>query len=69
MRQSVHDIEDKLKTMNNPQLAIQMLQMRRSEKDFLARLDNIYVQKVDQAAELFTTKLAGSAISPSEQGA
>ncbi len=67
LRQSVHAVEDKLKDTPDLQLTVQMLQMRRSEKDFLARLDNSYVQKVDQAAGLLSSKLALSALPAAEK--
>jgi methyl-accepting chemotaxis protein len=42
LREAVHDVEEKLKSVAVPNAQIAMLMMRRHEKDFMARLDPQY---------------------------
>ena len=42
LRNAVHDVEDKLKSVAAPNAQIAMLMMRRAEKDFIARMDPQY---------------------------
>ncbi len=50
-RESVHNIEDIIKSMNNYQLYVYMLQARRSEKDYIMRRKNKYIDKVKNVVE------------------
>ncbi len=46
LRTAIHDIEDSLETMGaNDQFQINMLQLRRAEKDYFLRLDDKYIEK------------------------
>ncbi|MFD2207390.1 methyl-accepting chemotaxis protein [Kiloniella antarctica] len=47
LRGAVQKAEDKLKEFNADNLTVLMLMMRRHEKDFLLRLDEKYVQRLD----------------------
>jgi len=44
-RQATHKLEDELKRLNQSNLQVQLLQMRRSEKDFLLRKRMEYVER------------------------
>ncbi len=48
-RRSVHELESKLKDIDSKDMLIYMLQARRSEKDYLMRKNDKYVQKVKTA--------------------
>ncbi len=63
LRKSVHDIESKIKEFDDPKLAVQMLMMRRHEKDFMLRRDKKYGDQLNQAATDFLTELASTSIS------
>ena len=60
LRDAVHDIEDKLKGLNNPSLTSGMLMMRRHEKDFMLRREDKYVAELNGAVAEFS-KLLGAA--------
>jgi methyl-accepting chemotaxis protein len=62
LRGSVHEIEDALKNYNDPQLTISMLMMRRHEKDFMARGDKSYIDKLSQERAHFAELLKASSI-------
>ncbi|MCC8975821.1 HAMP domain-containing protein [Bradyrhizobium brasilense] len=58
LRNAVHDVEQRLKELNQPRLTTLMLMMRRHEKDFILRGEDKYGdQLVDQEA-IFETALA-----------
>ncbi|MCC8983848.1 methyl-accepting chemotaxis protein [Bradyrhizobium acaciae] len=58
LRNAVHDVEQRLKELNQPRLTTLMLMMRRHEKDFILRGEEKYGdQLVDQEA-IFETALA-----------
>ena len=61
LRAAVHDIETKLKEMDNPRLTSWMLTMRRHEKDFMLRRDPKYVAELKKAAAEFSKALEASA--------
>jgi methyl-accepting chemotaxis protein len=65
LRDAVHDIEDKLKGLNNPSLTSGMLMMRRHEKDFMLRRDDKYVGELNGAVGDFS-KLLGATDMPQE---
>jgi methyl-accepting chemotaxis protein len=67
LRAAVHEVEDKLKGYNDPQLTISMLMMRRHEKDFMARGDKSYIDKLTQEQAHFLDLLKASSIPADEQ--
>ncbi|MET4068808.1 methyl-accepting chemotaxis protein [Bradyrhizobium sp. S3.2.6] len=53
LRAAVHDIEAKLKEIDDPRTTSWMLMMRRHEKDFMLRRDPKYIAEVKKAAAEF----------------
>lgn len=47
LRQAVHNIEERLSTFEDDALTVKMLMMRRHEKDFMMRVDQRYVERLD----------------------
>jgi methyl-accepting chemotaxis protein len=64
LRTAVHDIEARLKDIDNPRLTNWMLMMRRHEKDFMLRRDQKYAGELKKAAAEFLKALAAAAIAP-----
>jgi methyl-accepting chemotaxis protein len=64
LRAAVHDIESRLKEIDEPRLTSWMLMMRRHEKDFMLRRDQKYVGELEKAAAEFSNALAAASISP-----
>ncbi len=62
-RQSAHRIEDLLATHYVPDLETAILQLRRREKDYLLRLDKVYVEMVASELEQVRGRVAASTIS------
>jgi len=62
LRGAVHDIETKLKEIDDPRLTSWMLMMRRNEKDFMLRRDQKYVAEIKKSAAEFSKALAAVAI-------
>jgi methyl-accepting chemotaxis protein len=62
LRAAVHDIESRLKEIDDPRLTSWMLMMRRHEKDFMLRRDQKYVGELQKAAGEFAKALAAAAI-------
>ncbi|WP_404421946.1 methyl-accepting chemotaxis protein [Thalassospira australica] len=60
LRGSVHNVEEALDQYNADKLTIIMLMMRRHEKDFLARLDPGYVERIDARLAEFGPALAAA---------
>lgn len=60
LRSAVHSVETKLKTFDQPRLAILMLMMRRHEKDFMLRNDEKYGDELGKRAGEFLTELSRS---------
>jgi methyl-accepting chemotaxis protein len=60
LRAAVHDIEARLKEIDNPRLTVWMLMMRRHEKDFMLRRDPKYVGELQKAATEFSKALAAA---------
>ncbi len=56
-RDSIHDVEYKLKAVKNADLLVSMLSLRRHEKDFMQRFDLVYVDKFKAEAEHFYSLL------------
>ncbi|WP_085899310.1 methyl-accepting chemotaxis protein [Kiloniella majae] len=64
LRKSVHNVESKLKEFKSDRLLVTMLMMRRHEKDFLLRLQDKYVGRMDTRQEEFSADLAKADIPP-----
>ena len=64
LRGAVHDIESKLKEIDDPRLTSWMLMMRRNEKDFMLRRDQKYVAEIKKSAAEFSRALSAVAIAP-----
>jgi methyl-accepting chemotaxis protein len=64
LRTAVHDIEARLKEVDDPRLTSWMLMMRRHEKDFMLRRDPKYAGELKKAAAEFLTVLAATEIPP-----
>ena len=62
LRNSVHRIEDALGAYDDLRLTVLMLQMRRNEKDFFARLDQKYVDELNKHMDEFAKALSASSI-------
>ena len=67
LRGSVHDVEDKLSTIDVPNAKIAMLMMRRHEKDFIARLDPQYGADLRQRLPEFEAALTAAGTPASVQ--
>jgi methyl-accepting chemotaxis protein len=67
LRDSVHNVEDRLKAHKNDRLTVTMLMMRRHEKDFLLRLAPKYIGRIDQRLAEFQVDLPASTIPVDEQ--
>jgi methyl-accepting chemotaxis protein len=64
LRAAVHDIESRLKEIDDPRLTNWMLTMRRHEKDFMLRRDQKYVGELKKAAAEFAKALTSAAVAP-----
>ena len=64
LRGAVHDIETRLKEIDDPRLTSWMLMMRRNEKDFMLRRDPKYVAEIKKSAAEFSKALSAVAIAP-----
>jgi methyl-accepting chemotaxis protein len=53
LRSAVHDAEASLETLEQPELMVKMLMMRRHEKDFMLRIDEKYVGRLDERVAEF----------------
>ena len=62
LRGAVHDIEAKLKELDNPRLTSWMLTMRRHEKDFMLRRDPKYVTELKKAATEFSKAMEAASV-------
>lgn len=67
LRDAVHDVEDRLNKYKKDDLSVTMLMMRRHEKDFLLRLADKYVGRMDDRLAEFTKGLAASDIPDAEK--
>ncbi|WP_420549150.1 methyl-accepting chemotaxis protein [Curvivirga sp.] len=67
LRGAVHKVEEKLKTFDEAELTVIMLMMRRHEKDFLLRLADKYIPRMDKRKSEFYELLSQSSISESDQ--
>ncbi|MCU4676412.1 methyl-accepting chemotaxis protein [Catenovulum sp. 2E275] len=64
LRDAVHHIESLINEQNNDALLVEMLQLRRAEKDFMLRLDQKYLDKFDALVQQFKLDLADADINP-----
>ena len=64
LRSAVHDIESKLKDLDDPRLTSGMLMMRRHEKDFMLRRDAKYVGELTKSATEFAKAAAAAEFAP-----
>ncbi len=60
LRDAVHQVEELLKQENNNMLLVNMLQLRRNEKDFMLRKDLKYLDKFNKNMAKFVDSLASS---------
>ncbi|MBQ4858328.1 methyl-accepting chemotaxis protein [Pseudoalteromonas sp. MMG007] len=65
LRSSVHEVEQLLKEQQNYQLLSSMLQLRRSEKDFMLRFDTKYLGRFNEGVNTFKQQIASAQL-PSE---
>ncbi len=68
LRAAVHDVETRLKEIDDARLTSSMLMLRRHEKDFMLRRDAKYVDELKKTAAEFSKLLAGASIEPAAQG-
>lgn len=61
-RESTHKVEKTIKEQNSDALMVQLLMMRRHEKDFLLRKEAKYVDKMKATLEKFNSVLSASGI-------
>ena len=66
LRAAVHDIETRLKEINDPRLTISLLTMRRHEKDFMLRRDQKYVGELKKTAAEFSSTVSYVSIPTAE---
>jgi methyl-accepting chemotaxis protein len=66
LRAAVHDIESKLKEIDDPRTTSWMLMMRRHEKDFMLRRDPKYIAEVKKAAVEFSKAIEVVAVPTTE---
>ena len=64
LRGAVHDIETRLKEIDDPRLTSAMLMLRRHEKDFMLRRDEKYVGELKKTAADFAKSLSSAEIQP-----
>ena len=69
LREAVHQIEAALAAKDELKLTVLMLQMRRHEKDFFARLDPKYRDQLTARAEEFDKAMAGTRLDAAERAA
>ncbi|RLQ88777.1 methyl-accepting chemotaxis protein [Notoacmeibacter ruber] len=69
LRQTVHNAEEKIDTLDEPSLLAKMLMMRRHEKDFIMRGEQKYVDRLDERVsefKQFPAAMFGSAATRNE---
>ena len=64
LRKSVHDAEERVVPLNQPELLVKMLMLRRHEKDFLARVDDSYRVAFEKMFGEFSATLAQLDLDP-----
>lgn len=63
LRKAVHAVEDKLNAANLDALTIKMLMMRRHEKDYMARGNTIYIDRLDKQRIEFNSLIKSAGLS------
>ena len=69
LRRAVHAIEERLRAVEDNELAVKMLMMRRHEKDFMMRLDTEYLIKHETRLQEFLSILATRDYAESDKAA
>jgi len=70
LRESVHTVEQRLKdirNINTDALMVQMLLLRRHEKDFILRVDEKYIQRHAETLNYFRQLIDSSPLSPADK--
>ena len=67
LRDSVHNLETLLKKDASSQLQVDMLMLRRAEKDFMLRSNLKYVEKFDKSFKVFLADAEGAKLSDYKQ--
>ncbi|MEZ9822069.1 methyl-accepting chemotaxis protein [Shewanella sp. 10N.286.45.A1] len=67
LRSAVHQVESLVKQYDEPQLMVQMLQLRRAEKDFMLRRSDSYIAKFDAGINQFNSVLSQSLLEESSK--
>ncbi|WP_299492533.1 methyl-accepting chemotaxis protein [uncultured Shewanella sp.] len=57
LRSAVHEVEEVVKALEQTELMLQMLQLRRNEKDFMLRKDLVYLEKFNKNMQAFNALL------------
>lgn len=60
LRAAAHALENHFKAVQQPELLVTLLQLRRAEKDFMLRLETKYIEKFDELFKEFTEQLKSS---------
>ncbi|MCE9685559.1 methyl-accepting chemotaxis protein [Shewanella sp. AS16] len=68
LREAVHNVESLLKDFNEPELEVAMLQLRRSEKDFMLRRDLKYMDGFNAHFADFNQRLQSSSLASNTKG-
>jgi len=68
LRAAAHALENHFKAVQQPELLVTLLQLRRAEKDFMLRLESKYIEKFDELFKEFTEQLKSSGQSAELQG-
>jgi methyl-accepting chemotaxis protein len=58
LRKTIHLVEEQLRAQDNQQLLVDMLMLRRTEKDFFLRQDEKYIQQFDDNVAIFRQHIA-----------
>ncbi|MDQ7057963.1 MAG: hypothetical protein Q9N62_05800 [Ghiorsea sp.] len=66
-RDKIHAVEAELKRLNQPRLMVSMLLMRRHEKDFMQRLNPVYVQQLNDEVSQFKRLLKKATLNQATQ--
>lgn len=67
LRSAVHQVESLVKQYDEPRLMVQMLQLRRAEKDFMLRRSDSYIAKFDAGINQFNSVLSQSLLEESSK--
>lgn len=67
LRSAVHQVESMVKQYDEPRLMVQMLQLRRAEKDFMLRRSDSYIAKFDEGINQFNSVLSQSLLEESSK--